>query len=201
MATIIRPVTNDSELRQIQDFRYRIWVDELSYHPRLADHVRRTLMEPLDESGCVIGAWDGQHVVGTVRTNMLRTSDIGDFYALYRIDRLPSDSIPHISVTTSMAVAPQFRRSTLFVRLATHVFHYLLDNHISTDLIDCRNEELFVLFSRLGYVLSLPKVHRPGYGKVDVMRLDVRDKARLEEIRSPLRHSYSRGEPILPTRL
>jgi hypothetical protein len=52
VCTVVRQATNDAEPREIQRFRYGIWVDELGYDPSHAHHANRTLAEPLGRTGC-----------------------------------------------------------------------------------------------------------------------------------------------------
>jgi hypothetical protein len=92
------------------------------------------------------------------------------------------------SLTTKLMIKPEYRKTTLAVRLAIATYRQGLKDGIRYDFIDA-NSHLINFFSGLGY-----RVHRtanhPEYGDVTIMVLDLEDINHLESIRSPFRKEY-----------
>jgi N-acyl-L-homoserine lactone synthetase len=185
---LIRQAVDPRELKSIYRLRYSIYVDEMNRAQPYADHAKQLIVDPLDQQdGCgVLGAWDDNEIVGTVRTNFLCSSAIGDYYELYRIADLPSEVVPRTSITTRLMIVGRLRKSTLATRLACEMFRFGLQRGITTDLIDC-NEHLVTFFLSLGYRVHRDAVVHPDYGRVTVMRLNLTDFHYFEQIRSPFR--------------
>jgi hypothetical protein len=154
--------------------------------PQHADHAAGMVVEPLDRSGHVFAAWEGGEVVGTLRSNFLRESDIGYYFDEYRIGDLPASLLHATSITTRLAVHPRHRKSLLATRIACETYRFGLANGIETDVIDCR-KHLVRYFTGLGYLVHRGDMVHPEYSPVTVMRLNATDSEHLEQIRSPFR--------------
>src|SRR4051812_29884138 len=63
-----------SELMDIYKFRYRIYVDEMRLSQFYADHVKKTISDPLDPGADNFAAFQGDEVVGVLRLNFPRCS-------------------------------------------------------------------------------------------------------------------------------
>jgi GNAT superfamily N-acetyltransferase len=181
----IRRAATGRELQAIYRFRYAVYVEEMGRKQRYADHENKLIRDPLDgEAGvCILGAWEGDEVVGTVRTNLLRCSNVGDYFGLYDLAAFPAEVLHNAALTTRMMVHPRHRNSLLATRIARKLYRYGLENAITTDL-DC-NRHLVGYYRRLGYVVHRGDVVPPEYGPVSVMRLNLTDLDHLESVRSP----------------
>jgi len=80
-------------------------------------------------------------------------------------------------------VAPRLRRTSLAMRLAQVSYEFCLCHQIRYNFIDC-DDHLIRFFTRLGYMIRRRAEH-PEYGMGTVMRLDLLDRARLGQTRSP----------------
>ena len=74
MAIDIRLPATETEFEAVYRLRYDVYVAELGYSQRYADHVRRRIVEPMDDSASLLGAFDGSVLVGTLRTNYAKDS-------------------------------------------------------------------------------------------------------------------------------
>lgn len=180
----IRLATTDADLEAIYRFRYVIYVEEMHRQQKHADHAARRICDPLDACGHILGVWEQGEVVGTVRANFVRESDLGEYFEMYQVDRLPGEEQPRTSLTTRLMIHPRHRKGTLATRLARAIYRFGLERGITTDLIDC-NQHLIPFFTSLGYRVHRDDLVHPEYGAVTVMKLNLTDQAHLQQIRSP----------------
>jgi hypothetical protein len=81
-------------------------------------------------------------------------------------------------------IAPEYRRSTLAVRLSIFVYEYSLNNGITHNFIDC-NEHLISFFVGLGFIQHIPLKNHEEYGDVTCMRLQLHDREHMDRLASP----------------
>lgn len=192
---VIREASTEADRERVFRFRYRIYVEEMGRRQKYADPARRTIEEPFDATGHLLLAELGGEVVGTLRTNFARETDLDYYPELFGMDSV-GDAFPEaVSLTTKLMVAPAMRSSSLAVRLALAVFRLGLSCGIRHDFIDC-NAHLEGFFMRLGFRRYWPHVEHPEYGRVLPLRLDVDDTAHLQAIGSPLARIRRRTEPV-----
>ena len=182
---VIRLATTPEDRERIFRFRYRIYVEEMGRPQKYADHQRRTVEEPFDQTGHLLLAEVDGEVVGTLRANLGRDTDLGYYTWLFGLDSVGAAFPRDVSLTTKLMVVPALRSSTLAVRLALALYDLGRDHGIRHDFIDC-NAHLEAFFTRLGYRRYRPHVEHPEYGRVLPLRLDVDDLAYLQSVGSPL---------------
>jgi hypothetical protein len=192
MTIAIRKVRTTSEARAVFRLRYEVYVEELGRTQRHADHAARTIEEPLDARANVFCAYDGERLVGTVRSNYARCSPLDDYEALYEMSRCGSAHPQRTSVTTKLVVAPDHRNSMLAYRLAVATYFTGLCDGVLCDFVDVYPARV-PFFERLGYRIHLPRAVHPEYGAVIVMRLDMRDARHLAAVKSPFLRVLARA--------
>ena len=69
----IRRAETSDELEAVYHFRYLIYVEEMQRKQAYADHVRRRIVDPLDDGAVNLVAWSGSEVVGTCASISLGT--------------------------------------------------------------------------------------------------------------------------------
>ena len=170
-----------SELGEVGRLRYRVYVDEMARPQRFADHEERTILEPLDHSGIVLIARDGADLVGTVRWNRGLPGGYAEFFCP---DGGIGEDEARLSVTSKLMVLPDYRASTVAVRLSQATFELAALGHGALlNFIDC-NPHLHDFFAGLGFEDCGLGDH-PEYGTVYRMVLCLPDVARLRALRSP----------------
>ena len=182
----IRLAESEEERLAVYRFRYSVYVEEMRLDLSHADHDRKIIMDPLDDpQAMLLAAWDGERVVGTLRTNRVCDGGLNHYLEYYRLTALSPDFLAQTSVSTQTMVAAEFRRTPLTARLACECFKWMLNHGVRTDYCDIFP---FVMkFSTgLGYKLQFDFSH-PEYGFGHVMRLDCYDLDHLVKVRSPLR--------------
>lgn len=182
-------------------FRYRVYVEEMGRPQKYARHDSKTIVDFLDDTATNIVASDGEEILGCVRINFLRDGSIGDYAPFYGMDGLDPDSASAASICTRLMVNRCKRRTMVTIGVVTAVYEFALKRGIATNYIDC-NRHLVQFFSKFGYERLFQRDHEE-YGDVTIMRLDLRNAARLAQIGSPfspicdrvLGSSTSRLEP------
>jgi len=189
----VRFVSSPEELDAIYRFRYAVYVEEMKRKQAYADHVKKLIADPLDKGAHVLAAFDREgKVIGTLRTNLLRESDIGHYRELYGLDRLSAEESKSTSISTRLMVAPEFRDGTLPVEMAKALCTFSIDQGITADFADC-NLPVLGFFLGLGYQIFRPCVHSPEYGEVSVVRLDLANLDHLRKVKSPLLATIESG--------
>lgn len=187
---VIRPAVTPDEFRAIYRFRYAVYVEEMARPQKHADHLAKFIIDPLDvPAACVLAAWEAGEIVGTVRTNFLSSSCIGEYTYLYMLGSFSPAELAATSITTRLMVHPRHRRTLLATRLCCEAYRGGLDLGITTNFIDC-NTHLVEYFAKLGYRIHRTNLVHPEYGVVSVMRLDLMDYVHLEAVCSPFRRLY-----------
>jgi len=176
------------ERDQIFRFRYQIYVEEMGRAQKHADHVNRRIEDPLDAGGLILGAWNRNEVIGTVRTNFVGFCEIGEYLDMYSLVHLDPDRLRKSSVTTRLMIRPDFRKGTLAIRLARAVYELGLKAGIISDYIDC-NHHLLGFFEGLGYRLHRDNLVHPEYGLVNVLSLELSDHDHFLLVGSPFLRS------------
>lgn len=185
----IRIVKTTAELEQIFQFRYKIYVEEMGRKQNYADHQRKTIIEPLDKTGYIFGAFDNGKVVGTLRVNFAKESDLGYYEELYNMRSVGESHPNHTSIITKLIVADNNRYGRLTIRLAQAAYVLGLENRIKFNFIDC-NLHLVSYFTFFGYELYTANVIHHEYGEVTPMICNTLDIDLFKRRRSPLAKSY-----------
>jgi GNAT superfamily N-acetyltransferase len=184
MTLQIRQARTPAELQAVYRLRYEVYVEELGRVQRYADHETRQVVEPLDQTGRVFCAFDAERLVGTVRNNFARDSDLGEYESLYGMASVGANHPRATSITTKLLVIKDYRSSSLGYRLASAAYADGLAAGIEHNFADVYPARV-PFFEKLGYRVHLPEVVHPEYGPVIVMRLDLRDEAHLRAVDSP----------------
>jgi hypothetical protein len=185
MGISIRRVQGSVEADAVFALRYDVYVDELGRSSARAHGTQRCVEEPLDHCSTLLAAFDGERVVGTLRTSYAAHCDLGYYPALYAMDDTSDAPLSRASITTRLVVAPSHRHTSLAYRLAAAAYLEAVGDGILCDYIDVFPARV-PFFSRLGYVVHRASVVHPELGPVIVMRIRTDDLSHLERVRSPL---------------
>lgn len=193
MPIIIRLVTESDELLATYRQRYAIYVEELKYPQKWADHAARTVIEPLDATGHILGAFDDAgRLLGSVRLNYGVESDFGEYVELYRMKQFGPYFPDRLVLTTKMILDPWHRGGTLMLRMCQASFLHTKECFPETafSLIDSK-PPLDGYFRRLGFRPTGPMIQHPAAGSVVPMAFVFDDGEYLRQIGSPLKKFYS----------
>jgi len=185
MAIEIRLAQTEEELEAIYRFRYEIYVEELGYILAHTDHERKKIADPLDKTARIIGAFEDGKVVGTIRLNYARDSDMGNHTDLYSLHQAGEYHPCHTAVTERLMVANRFRGGSLGIRLAEAAYRMAHSDRIEFCFIGCKSH-LVEFFLSMGFRPHKKNVKHPGIGEVALLVMVVSDLRHLEQVRSPL---------------
>lgn len=126
-------------------------------------------------------------MVGTIRSNLIRDGGVDGYLDYYGLtDPNPGGSWAATSISSRLVIHPDFRGSPLAVRLACESFRWGISHGIRADFCDCSPVHV-PFFTGLGYVVQFVDFDHPEFGLAVVLRLDLYDRNRLIETRSPFR--------------
>lgn len=173
--------------------RYEVYVGERMLHPYHADHDRRWLRDPLDDSGKVFIAVRDGELVGTIRVNWGAEGRL-ECEQEYCLERFRPYYPGKVTTTTKYIIVPKCRRSLVGVHLAKALFKWGKESGIAFDFINA-NEPLVPLYQKYGYRFYAPRFCHPEYGVVCPMVLLLDDAEHLQAVGSPL-HEIAADYPV-----
>ena len=157
MAVEIRPLANADELRAVQQQRYVVYVEELGYaNPQVDPHANpwcnpnnRVVVDALDTTAQILGAFDGDELVGSVRINH---GQFGEYANLECVRRFEPYFPDRMMLITKLVIAPAYRAGTLMGRFGMALYEHTRDTHPQTlfGVISCVPAHVG-FFQRFGY--------------------------------------------------
>lgn len=182
---VVRRYGSNEDRAPLRRFWYETYVTEMKRDLDRADHERRELPDPRDGTGLIIAALDGERVVGTIICTPCWRGTIGRYTSLYRLRELGEDYARHTGIITKLMVAPEYRASSLSLRLSTALYRHGVPMGMDQVIIDC-NDYLVPFFTKLGFRKWIDPVEHPAYGRVHVLKFDCLDLSHLRRVGSPL---------------
>lgn len=179
----IKIAENEQELTDLYQFRYRIYIQELSRDQKHADHKKRLLKEPLDVLGINLIAKNEDQIIGSARVNLSKLETLGNYVELYDIKKV-DQHLGHTAIVTKFMVSQEYRRSVLSLLLANECFQIGKRNHVKYTFIDCY-PKLINYFKKLGFRSYRDNIHHPEYGDVIPLVLYNEDIDHLKRVNSP----------------
>jgi predicted GNAT family N-acyltransferase len=167
----IRLAETAEEREQVFKLRYQVYIEELGWCYPDADHKYRRMEDTLDISANIFIAWELGQVVGTVRCNYVRNSNLESYLNLYKMHEFVEDAYLDSSISTRFMIKKEFRGTTLAKRLIIAKHKQKLIDKIKFDFIDVP-PHMTPFYQRLGYQI-IGAINYPGYGEWPVMVLDV----------------------------
>ena len=149
MAIEIRRVTSADEISAVQRQRYAIYIEELGYANPNAANGERTVADALDETGHILGAFDGGTLAGSVRINY---GEFGEYAALGCVRQFGPYFPGRMKLITKLVIAPEYRAGTLMGRMGTAIYLHTIRTHPQTlfGLVACVPAHLG-FFQRFGF--------------------------------------------------
>lgn len=183
----IKLIDNPQDLQQVFRLRYAVYVEELGAEMEYADHQRKEVHEPWDDTGDNLGAWINGELVGCVRINRGGESDLLEYQNFFNpviANEYADCRLEHISVSSKFAVHPRHRGATLAVRLAQANYIQMQERNSRLNYLTCR-PNLAEMYRKLGFQPCAPAFHHTEAGWITPMVLVVQDYETLRQIKSP----------------
>ncbi|QDR79484.1 N-acyl amino acid synthase FeeM domain-containing protein [Sporomusa termitida] len=179
-----------AEKKEIYNFRYQIYVEEMFKQIDIADKKNKILSDNLDEWGILLSAKIGSKLIATARINIGTIDDFpleeAAFLSLSEFQDCPgySDKQQYALITKIM-VAPAYRSSRAFYQLLAKCYELCCSNNVNFMFGLC-NLHLIRLYEKLGIHRYGKNFFLPGYGLQTPLVLLINDLQHLRIIRSPL---------------
>lgn len=180
----IRVVQTAAERDAIAHLRYDVYVAELGRNRTSADHVTKTLREPLDDDGVLFGAFTGDaRAVGTllIAPSTAPSLHHREIYGWEDRERVHPGAVCHAS---KLIVSPEARGTMLSIELIRAGTRDALRRGWRFCFLGTY-ENLVSLYSRVGFVLRGTSFD-PVHGEVRIMEWDLHDLEHLRAVRSPM---------------
>lgn len=165
-------------------FRYAFYSEEMQRAVAHTDHAAGLIEEPLDRSGHILLALDGEQIIGSLRYNVGVDANFGPAQAVFKLDRFGPFFPASVSLTGRLLIAPAYRGSSVAKRLAVRSYAHGLELGTKFDVISCK-PRLRPFFERLGYRAFRETYVDPVRGELHLMLLVMHDPAHLRACRSP----------------
>ncbi|MCH8952332.1 MAG: cyclic nucleotide-binding domain-containing protein [Proteobacteria bacterium] len=189
----IGPVATAAELRDVQRFKYDIYVAEMGRYGAIADHANRLLLEVDDAASHIYQARVGGKLAATMRLTWggdtldgrgalgarhLEQYDLAPF-----LEVMPMEQIV---VGERMMIDPEFRGSSLLVEMFSAFMAFVNQRRIQLVFGDCE-PHLLNAYQALGYrTYTARHVNSPETGYLIPLVIVPEDMAYLRRIGSPL---------------
>jgi N-acyl-L-homoserine lactone synthetase len=183
VVTSFRIFKPGEDAAEIYRFRYKIYEEEMQRHDRYADHEKKIITDPLDNHGYNIAVYESGVITGSVRVNFCTDGDPGEYLDFYGLKDRGRDYPDKVSYSTRLMVEPAYRGGVLPLLISVECFKLGLERGVNWCICDC-NSNVLPFFKKLGYeVQDAGKVH-PSFGKVIVLRFNLRDPKHYDRKRS-----------------
>lgn len=186
--TIIGPALSEAERDAVFRFRYRVYVEEMDRYRSIADHERKSLSEPDDDTSHIYHALSGGEVVGTMRLTWGGDGGINERHVeQYDLARfLAKVPIEQVVIGERFMIEPALRGSNLLFRLFTAYLAFVNDRRIQLMFGDCE-PHLLNVYQGLGFrPYTKLNVNSPETGYLVPLVLVPEDLNYLRTIKSPI---------------
>jgi Acetyltransferase (GNAT) domain len=183
----IRRAETRQDREAVYRLRYEVYVEEMGRtQVDAADHRTRRIVDSLDENGVLLAAFDREgNVIGTLRTNHAAQGSLGHYEHWYGMAQYAKEAHPYATtITTKLILRPEYRRTTLALRLITHGYEEGFA-HSRYNFLDCI-PELEGFYKKLGCIVHRPRFLHPEYGELVPLVMPMHDLSHLRTVRSPL---------------
>jgi N-acyl-L-homoserine lactone synthetase len=179
---------DEAERERIYRFRYRVYVEELDWHPPEADHDGKRVTDEFDPYSNSYGLIDDDGaVVGTLRASYMdRLPDPSPFIAKYEMGpAIDFAGRAAVSATGRFMIDPRLRHGQASAMLLRAAYEDARKNGIRLNFSDC-SPYLIRFEERIGQRRYTAPFEDPDFGfKLRIMMV-VGDREHFAAVRSPL---------------
>ena len=182
----IQVARRDEDRERIFRFRYDVYVTEMGKSPAEADHQKKIIRDELDEDAHLLYAEDEGQIVGTVRLNCRSKKKFPDVWEQrYDIEKFAPSFGDHISMTSRMMVAKDYRGSSVPAALVGAVYSAGREMGSKFDFCNCA-PSLLDFYEQIGFRRFTDGFVDEDNGYHVPLVMVVRDTQYLRQVRSPL---------------
>ncbi|MBP2629366.1 MAG: cyclic nucleotide-binding protein [Firmicutes bacterium] len=187
---ILGIATTSAEKKEIYQFRYQVYVEEMSKQLEKVDTANKLLYDEFDEWAILLFVKLGSELIATARINIGTIDDFpreeATFLSLDAFQDCPTESEHHqFAFVTKIMVAPAHRSSQAFYLLIAKCYELCFSNQVQFMFGIC-NFHLIRLYEKMGTHRYGKNFFLPGYGLQTPLVLLINDVEHLRMVRSPL---------------
>lgn len=181
----VRIATNAADIRRVQEFRFRVLVEETGQTPPGIDAEARLVRDPTDERSLHLYVVAGTDIVGTVRLSLLKSVLLAPkLIEACRIESFKTFAGDRLSVTSPLVVAHAHRHSTVPAVLLGAAYKIARAQGSRFDF--CLVPPALVqLYEMLGYRRYTDNIDKDDGGYRVPLVLVMDDARHLGEVKSP----------------
>lgn len=182
--------TTLAEKKAIYQFRYKIYIEEMSKYKLKLTHRDRELSDEMDEWGILIYVKNGKEVVGTARINIGKIADfpevvienlgMNDFYEYCA----STNSDYQVAYVSKLMVALEYRSSSVLYLIMSKVYEIYSKAGVQFAFAAC-NLHLLRFYEKMGYHRYGENFTDFGYGLLSPIIMLPNDLQYFRKIRSP----------------
>ena len=182
----IKVASSDEDRERIFRFRYDVYVTEMGKSPAEADHQKKIIRDELDEDAHLLYAENEGHIIGTVRLNYRTKKKFPAVWEkIYAIEKFAPSFGDHISMTSRMMVAKNYRGSSVPAALVGAVYSTGREMGSKFDFCNCA-PSLLEFYEQIGFRRFTDGFMDEDNGYHVPLVMLVRDTQHLRQVRSPL---------------
>ena len=167
----VRKAANAAEREAAFRIRYEVYVEEMGWDSKYANHDRRMIEQPLDATGEIWIALLNGKIIGTIRINVGRSEDLGFYREVYSLDSLPA-SHGAIGVLTNFVMLPAYRNLGIAMQLGRTAFSMAVHKGMRIAFLDCEHR-MVRFYAWMGFEIYKADFVHPHYGPGVCMKMDV----------------------------
>jgi len=177
--------TTQAKKEEIYHFRYQVYVEELGKTIGCADDTKKWLTDELDETAILFFVEVEGKIIATSRMNHGAMTTFSDYWRkIYRLDEFEEYSKEHISLSSRIMVAKEWRGSLALGSLLFEIFSYARKLGIKFDFCNC-SPSLVEFYEHLGYRRYVDGFMNEDMGYLIPLVLLTQDATHLKQVRSP----------------
>ena len=182
----IKVASSDEDRERIFRFRYDVYVIEMGKNPAEADHQKKIIRDELDDDAHLLYAEDEGHIIGTVRLNYRTEKKFPAVWEqIYAIEKFAPSFGEHISMTSRMMVAKDYRGSSVPAALVGAVYSTGREMGSKFDFCNCA-PSLLEFYEQIGFRRFTDGFMDEDNGYHVPLVMLARDTQHLRQVRSPL---------------
>ena len=182
----IKVASSDEDRERIFRFRYDVYVTEMGKNPAEADHQKKIIRDELDDDAHLLYAEDEGHIIGTVRLNYRTEKKFPAVWEqIYAIEKFAPSFGEHISMTSRMMVAKDYRGSSVPAALVGAVYSTGREMGSKFDFCNCA-PSLLEFYEQIGFRRFTDGFMDEDNGYHVPLVMLARDTQHLRQVRSPL---------------
>jgi Cyclic nucleotide-binding domain/Acetyltransferase (GNAT) domain len=185
----VAPARSAEEREKVFAFRYQVYVEELKLSPPNADHARKRLWDPLDESSVSYAVFQDGAVAGSLRVTFL--DDVLDPAPLIKKFSLePAIAAlgrSAICTTSRFILHPRLRHGLSILQLMETAYEDSIARRgeVRLNYGDC-SPHLLPFYEHLGYRRYTRAYNDTAFGFKILLVMLLRDLQHFKQVRSPL---------------